>query len=60
LDFIETFSHLAEVCQAGDSMQMAKKNQQQRARIFREANRVAVGAEKRQVIHPIANLDCHG
>jgi hypothetical protein len=54
------FPHLPEMRQAGDSVQVAKENQQQRSRVVRQANLVAVWVEKRQVSHWIAYLDGHG
>lgn len=58
-DIVETFPHLAEMRQAGDSVEMAEEHEQQAPGIIRKADGGAVGAEKGEIGYGIADLEWH-
>ena len=56
-DLVETFSHLHEVRQAGDSAQMAEEDEQQRAGKPGETDRSSVGPQECQVGHGVTDSE---
>jgi hypothetical protein len=58
-NLVETFSHLTEVRQTGDSVQVAEEYEHECSGIIGEANHLAVRPEECQVIYAITNLDSH-